>query len=124
MKALLSGRTIVQLSTSTSQEASDSEQLLSAAGALCPDGAISCGPDDIATPSALVLVSGDEAAFSNASGLLAALGEDVTGAAEGALAERLGVQRADLPIRAGCHHRQPAIRLVLWKVYRIFDSCG
>ena len=70
----LSGRIIVQLSTSTPQEASDSEDLLNAAGALYLDGAIDCGPDDIGTPSTLVLVSGNEAAFDQAGRLLDSLG--------------------------------------------------
>ena len=70
----LPGRVVVQLSTSTPQEANDSEDLLSAAGALYLDGAIDCGPDDIATPSSLVLVSGAQAAFERARRVLDSLG--------------------------------------------------
>ncbi len=70
----LSGRIVVQLSTSTPKEASDSEDLLNAAGALYLDGAIDCGPGDIGTPSTLVLVSGNEAAFDQARRFLESLG--------------------------------------------------
>lgn len=70
----LSGRAVVQLSTSTPQEAIDSEGFFSESGALYLDGAIACGPDDIGTPSALVLVSGSETAFDRARPFLESLG--------------------------------------------------
>ena len=73
----LAGRTIVQFSTSTPQEATASAAWLSAQGVSYLDGAIHCGPDDIGTDGAEFLLSGDEAALDRASGLLACLGGDV-----------------------------------------------
>lgn len=70
----LAGRTIVQLSTSTPREATESDEWLSAQGASYLDGAIHCGPGDIGTDTAQILLSGDEAAYERASRLLASLG--------------------------------------------------
>jgi len=74
VKPHLAGRTIVQLSTSTPREATESAEWLSAEGVSYLDGAIHCGPGDIGTDNAHILLSGDEAAFERASGLLACLG--------------------------------------------------
>jgi len=77
VKPHLAGRTMVQLSTSTPREASESAEWLSAQGVSYLDGAIHCGPHDIGTDSAQILLSGDEVAFERAAGLLASLGGDV-----------------------------------------------
>ena len=77
IKSHLAGRTLVQLSTSTPQEATESATWLSAQGVSYLDGAIHCGPDDIGTDGAQVLLSGDEVAFERASSLLASLGGDI-----------------------------------------------
>lgn len=77
IKPHLAGRTVVQLSTSTPREASESAAWLSAQGVSYLDGAIHCGPNDIGTDSAQILLSGDEVAFERAAGLLASLGGDV-----------------------------------------------
>ena len=70
----LAGRTIIQLSTCTPREASDSDEWMSARGASYVDGAIQCGPGQIGTATAEILLSGDEAAYERASALLECLG--------------------------------------------------
>ena len=77
VKPHLAGRTIVHLSTSSPQEATESDAWLSAQGVSYLDGAIHCGPDDIGTDSAQVLLSGDEVAFERASRLLVSFGGNV-----------------------------------------------
>ncbi len=70
----LAGRTIIQLSTCTPREASDSDELMSAQGASYLDGAIQCGPGQIGTAEADILLSGDAAAYKRASALLECFG--------------------------------------------------
>jgi len=70
----LTGRTIIQLSTCTPREASDSDAWMRAQGAFYVDGAIQCGPDQIGTAAADMLLSGDEAGYQRASALLECLG--------------------------------------------------
>ncbi|MFP6741381.1 MAG: NAD(P)-binding domain-containing protein [Alphaproteobacteria bacterium] len=77
VKPHLAGRTIVQLSTSTPREATDSDAWMSAEGAAYLDGAIHCGPHVIGTDRAEILLSGDKAAYDRAAGLLAGLGGDI-----------------------------------------------
>ena len=74
VKPHLAGRTFVQLSTSTPQEASYSTEWMGALGASYLDGAIQCAPDDIGKDSAEFLLSGDEDAFKGVSDLLTSLG--------------------------------------------------
>lgn len=71
---LLNGRTIVQLSTGTPKEAREASQWINARGAAYLDGAILCGPQQIGTGDAQILLSGDEAAYRRAGDLLACLG--------------------------------------------------
>ena len=77
VKPHLAGRTLVQLSTSTPQEATESAAWLSAEGVSYLDGAIHCGPHDIGTDNAHILLSGDQVAFERASRLLASLGGEI-----------------------------------------------
>ncbi len=67
---LLSGRTVVQLSTGTPREALETAEWMKANDVLYLDGAILAGPEDIGTDAAQILLSGDEVAYSNAGGLL------------------------------------------------------
>ena len=60
--SLLPGRTIVQFSTGTPKEARDASQALRARGAAYLDGKLLCGPNDIGTDTACILLSGDRAA--------------------------------------------------------------
>ena len=57
VKPHLAGRTIIQLSTCTPREASDSDKWMNAQGASYVDGAIQCGPDQIGTAAADILLS-------------------------------------------------------------------
>ena len=77
VKPHLAGRTLVQLSTSTPKEATESAEWLNAQGVLYLNGAIHCGPHDIGTDKAQILLSGDKVAFERASGLLVSLGGEV-----------------------------------------------
>jgi 3-hydroxyisobutyrate dehydrogenase-like beta-hydroxyacid dehydrogenase len=74
---LLAGRTVVQLSTGTPKEARESAEWMKVHDISYLDGALLAGPSDIGTDSSLVLLSGDEAAYERAGGLLACLGGDV-----------------------------------------------
>ena len=74
---LLAGRTIVQLSTGTPQEALEAAEWMQQHDVSYLDGAILAGPDDIGTASGQILLCGDETAYSNAGKLLDCLGEDV-----------------------------------------------
>jgi 3-hydroxyisobutyrate dehydrogenase-like beta-hydroxyacid dehydrogenase len=74
---LLAGRTIIQLSTGTPQEALEAAEWMKQHDVSYLDGAILAGPNDIGTASGQVLICGDEAAYSNAGKLLECLGEDV-----------------------------------------------
>lgn len=71
---LLSGRTLVQLSTGTPKEAREAAAWMAARGVAYLDGAILCGPDDIATEGGKILLSGDAAAHRRADALLQCLG--------------------------------------------------
>lgn len=73
----LSGRTVIQFSTGTPQEARDSESRLADRGAEYLDGAIMCYPDRIGTPKALILVGGKRRAFDSAYAVLEVLGGDL-----------------------------------------------
>jgi 3-hydroxyisobutyrate dehydrogenase-like beta-hydroxyacid dehydrogenase len=71
---LLAGRTVVQLSTGTPQDAANSADWVRAQGAAYLDGAILCGPQHIATDEAQILLCGDENAHDRTGGILACLG--------------------------------------------------
>jgi len=74
---LLPGRTIVQLSTGTPKEAREASEWIIAHDATYLDGSILCGPKDIGTDDAQILLSGDEAAYKRAGSLLECLGGTV-----------------------------------------------
>ena len=74
---LLTGRTVVQLSTGTPKEAREASEWMTARDVAYLDGAILCGPKAIATDDAQILLSGDEAAFERAGKLLECLGGTV-----------------------------------------------
>ena len=74
---LLTGRTIVQLSTGTPLEARDNGEWMTEHGVFYLDGAILCGPSNIGTEASQILVSGDETAYAQSSHLLDCLGGNV-----------------------------------------------
>ena len=74
---LLSGRTVVQLSTGTPREANESADWMKAHDVSYLDGAILGGPRSIGTDSSIILLSGEEAAHERSRGMLACLGGDV-----------------------------------------------
>jgi 3-hydroxyisobutyrate dehydrogenase-like beta-hydroxyacid dehydrogenase len=71
---LLTGRTVVQLSTGTPKEAREASDWMAARGVAYLDGAILAGPNHIGTNDAQILLSGDEAAYERAGNLLDSLG--------------------------------------------------
>ncbi len=71
------GRTVVQLSTGTPKEARETAEWMAARGAAYMDGAILCGPPQIGTDNAQILLSGDEVAYERAGKLLECLGGKV-----------------------------------------------
>ena len=74
---LLTGRTIVQLSTGTPKEAREASDWMTARDVAYLDGAILAGPNSIGTDDAQILLSGDEAAYQRAGNLLECLGGSV-----------------------------------------------
>ncbi len=74
---LLAGRTVVQLSTGTPQEAREASEWMIAREVAYLDGAILCSPTSIATDDAQILLSGDAAAHQRAGKLLECLGGTV-----------------------------------------------
>ncbi len=74
---LLAGRTVVQLSTGTPREASESAEWMKAHDASYLDGAILAGPSSIGTDNSIILLSGEETAHDRAGGLLECLGGEV-----------------------------------------------
>ncbi len=75
--ALLAGRTVVQLSTGTPKEARDASDWMNLHGVSYLDGAILCGPTDIGTDEARILLSGERAAYEKVCSLLDCLGGEV-----------------------------------------------
>jgi 3-hydroxyisobutyrate dehydrogenase-like beta-hydroxyacid dehydrogenase len=75
--ALLPDRTVVQLSTGVPKEAIEASEWIKAHGASYLDGAILCGPSDIGTKHAQILLSGDESAYARSGHLLRCFGGDV-----------------------------------------------
>jgi 3-hydroxyisobutyrate dehydrogenase-like beta-hydroxyacid dehydrogenase len=69
----LGGRTLVQLSTGTPQEARDGATWATARGARYLDGAILNTPSQVGRPESAIFVSGDPAAFRASEALLARL---------------------------------------------------
>lgn len=59
----LAGRTLIQLSTGTPRDAQEMETRIRSTGADYLDGAILAFPDDIATPTSMILIAGDPQAF-------------------------------------------------------------
>jgi 3-hydroxyisobutyrate dehydrogenase-like beta-hydroxyacid dehydrogenase len=74
---LLAGRVVVQLSTGTPKEAREASDWMKAHGVSYLDGAILCGPDDIGTVKARILLSGERAAYERICSLLECLGGEV-----------------------------------------------
>jgi 3-hydroxyisobutyrate dehydrogenase-like beta-hydroxyacid dehydrogenase len=74
---LLPGRTIVQLSTGTPNEADEIAAWMRAQQTWYLDGAVLAGPEDIGTDTSLILLSGNEEAYSRAGSLLECLGGSV-----------------------------------------------
>jgi 3-hydroxyisobutyrate dehydrogenase-like beta-hydroxyacid dehydrogenase len=72
--SLLTGRTVVQLSTGTPREALESGEWMEAHDVSYLDGAILAGPGDIGTDDAQILLSGNEAAYQRVGNLLDCLG--------------------------------------------------
>lgn len=72
----LAGRTLVQFSTGTPEEARALEHRTKAAGGACLDGAILAYPDEIGD-AALIAVAGAEATWNDCQSLLDALSNDV-----------------------------------------------
>ncbi len=77
VEPLLAGRTVVQLSTGTPNEAREASEWMTARSAVYLDGAILCGPNQIAKDDGLILLSGEEAAYGRADHLLECLGGTV-----------------------------------------------
>ena len=77
IRTLLAGRTVVQLTTGTPKEARDASEWMKTHGVSYLDGAILCGPDEIGTDTAQILLSGETAAYEQAGSLLECLGGDV-----------------------------------------------
>ncbi|MBL4812757.1 MAG: NAD(P)-dependent oxidoreductase [Rhodobacteraceae bacterium] len=71
----LSGRVVVQLSSSTPKEAQGFSDWMATLNVHYLDGVILAGPDDIGTDQATILLSGDEQAQSRAIGVLECLGD-------------------------------------------------
>ena len=74
---LLTGRTVVQLSTGTPKEAREASDWMTARDVTYLDGAILAGPKSIGTDDAQILLSGDETAYQRAGNLLECLGGTV-----------------------------------------------
>lgn len=73
----LSGRTLIQLSTGTPQEARESEVWAHERGARYIDGAILGGPAGIGTERATILVAGSKPAFASCESTVRPLGGDI-----------------------------------------------
>ncbi len=76
-QAALAGRTVVQLSSGTPQEARALDPWVTAAGAVYIDGAILGGPYKIGLPDCVILCSGPTAAFERHAAVLRALAGDL-----------------------------------------------
>jgi len=72
--AQLAGRTVVQLTTGTPNEAREASAWMTARDVAYLDGAILAGPRHIGTDEAQILLSGDESAHERASHMLECLG--------------------------------------------------
>ena len=77
ISTLLAERTVVQLTTGTPKEARGACDWMKAHGVSYLDGAILCGPDDIGTDTAQILLSGERTAYKQIGSLLECLGGDV-----------------------------------------------
>lgn len=77
IRAVLAGRTIIQLSTGTPKQASDAQDYFASLGATYRDGSILVWPRNIGSPEALVLVSGPQDVFDDAKPFLDALAGDL-----------------------------------------------
>ncbi len=75
--AQLSGRTLVQLSTGTPQDARSLRAWLEPRGARCLAGGVLGGPATIGTDEARILLSGDAAAYQDVEDALVCLGSGV-----------------------------------------------
>lgn len=76
--AAVAGRVLVQLSTTSPQEAKDTELWAHQHGGMYVDGAIQVAPDQMAQPDTTILVSGAREAFQRSEDVLKVLGGNVT----------------------------------------------
>ncbi|PST82557.1 3-hydroxyisobutyrate dehydrogenase [Pedobacter yulinensis] len=74
VEAVLNGKTLIQLSTGSPQDARDAENWLARFGAAYLDGAIQVAPEQMAQPDTTILLSGREETFQAQAELLAVLG--------------------------------------------------
>lgn len=74
---LLDGRTVIQLSTATPEEAATSQQWFSDHGAAYLDGAILCWPGNIGTASGRIAIAGPETVFAESRSALQHLAGDL-----------------------------------------------
>ena len=73
-ESVLSGRTILQLTTGTSQEARDSEDWFNRRHAAYIDGAIQVAPEQMAQPDTTILLAGSKATYAKIEETLKVLG--------------------------------------------------
>lgn len=73
----LDGRTVIQLSTGTPNEARDSETWLNERGADYLDGAIVVYPEHIGATATTIMIAGSKAAFERCRAMLDCLGGDI-----------------------------------------------
>jgi 3-hydroxyisobutyrate dehydrogenase-like beta-hydroxyacid dehydrogenase len=76
--AVLSGRTLIQLTTGSPQEARDAEAWVHQHGAKYLDGALQVAPDQMAQPDTTILLSGADDAFKSSEPLLRVLGGNLS----------------------------------------------
>lgn len=77
VEADLEGRVVVQLTTGTREDARADVARTRALGGLALDGVILAFPRQIGTPSGMILLAGDEAAWEASAGALGAFGREV-----------------------------------------------
>lgn len=74
---ILTGCTVIQLSTGTPREAGEAASWMEAHQIAYLDGAILCGPNSIGTDNSLILLSGDKGAYERVEKLVECLGGKV-----------------------------------------------
>lgn len=102
--ASLGGRTVIQFSTGTPQEALESEIWMNDNGAAYLDGAILASPKDITSSAGKILIGGKEAAWIESEPILGCLGDSI--------------------IYTGDNIRAPAILDLAWLTQRLGHYLG